>query len=130
MRVHIATTPFPATTALGRNPTPSTSTTMLRPNKNMGTKTREMVDRLVPLQHMGKASCSPLGATNRDGNPTNREHDGRLSLQPPPPNKTISPPPIKPCNALQQWCRHSAPFSFQHPIGACPDYTRTSFLST
>ena len=46
----------------------------------MGTKTREMVDRLVPLRHMGEASCSPLGATNRDGNPTNRENHGQLSL--------------------------------------------------
>ena len=92
MRVHTALTPLPTTTALGRNPTPSTSTTTLFPWKNIGTKTREIVDRLVPLQYIGKASCSPLGATNRDGNPTNREHHGRLSLQPPPPNPTISPP--------------------------------------
>ena len=54
MRVHTATTPLPATTALGRNPAPSTSTTTLCPKKNMGTKTREMVDRLVPSQHMVK----------------------------------------------------------------------------
>ena len=46
----------------------------------MGTKTRKMVDSLVPLQHMGKATRSPLGATIREGNPTNREHQGRLSL--------------------------------------------------
>ena len=58
MRMHTATTPLPATTALGRNPTPSTSTTMLCPKKNTGTKTREMVDRLVPFQHMGKAGIS------------------------------------------------------------------------
>ena len=45
------------------------------PEKNTGTKTREMVDRLVPLQHMGRADFSPLGATNRDGNPTNRERN-------------------------------------------------------
>ena len=93
MRVRTATTPLPATTALGRNPTPSISTTMLCPKKNMGMKTREMVDRFVPFQHIGKAGFSPLGATNRDGNPTNREHHGHLSLQPPPPNPKISPPP-------------------------------------
>ena len=40
-----------------------------------------------------KAGFSPLGATNRDGNPTNREHHGQLSLEPPPPNPKISPPP-------------------------------------
>ena len=74
MRVHTATTPLPATTALGRNPTPSASTATLCSTKIMGTKTREMVDRLVPFQHMGKAGFSPLCATNRDGNPTNREH--------------------------------------------------------
>ena len=71
MRVHTATTPLPATTTLGRNPTPSTSTTTLCPNKNIGTKTQEMVDRLVPFQHIGKAGFSPLCATNRDENPTN-----------------------------------------------------------
>ena len=80
MRVHTATTPLPAMTTLGRNPTPSRSTATLCPNKNMGTKTREMVDRLVAFQHMGKAGFSPLGATNRDGNPTNSEHHGRLLL--------------------------------------------------
>ena len=53
MRVHTATTPLPATTALGRNPTPSTSTTTLCPKKNMRTKTREMVDRLAHFQHVG-----------------------------------------------------------------------------
>ena len=47
MRVHTATTPLPATTALGQN---------------------------------RKASFSPLGATNRDGNPTKREHHGQLPL--------------------------------------------------
>ena len=26
--------------------------------------------------------------------------------------------------AAEQWCRHSALFPLQHPIGACPDYTR------
>ena len=57
----------------------------------MGLETPEMASRLVPLQHTGKASYSPLGATNRDGNPTNREHHGQLSLQPPPPNQIISP---------------------------------------
>ena len=46
----------------------------------MGTKTLEMVDRLVPLQHMGKTSRSPLSATNKEGGPTNREHHARLSL--------------------------------------------------
>ena len=35
MCVHTAMTPLPATTALGRNPTPSTSTTTLCPKKNM-----------------------------------------------------------------------------------------------
>ena len=92
MRVHTATTPLPTTTVLGRNPTPSTSTTTLCPKKNMGTKMREMVDRLVTLQHMGKTRCSPVGATHRDGNPTNRQHDGQLFLLPSPPNPTISPP--------------------------------------
>ena len=81
--MHTATTPLPATTALGRNPTPSTSTTTLCPEKNMRPKTRKMVDRLVPLQHTGKASCSPLGASNRDGNPTNRENNDHLSFSPP-----------------------------------------------
>ena len=52
MRVQTATTPLPATTVLGRNPTPSTSATTLYPKKNMGTKTREMVDRLAPFQHI------------------------------------------------------------------------------
>ena len=52
-----------------RNLTPSTSTTTLCLEQNMGTKTLEMVDRPVPFQHMGKASCSPLGATDRDGSP-------------------------------------------------------------
>ena len=47
MRVRTATTPLPATTALGRN---------------------------------RKAGFSPLVATDRDGNPTNREHHGQLSL--------------------------------------------------
>ena len=63
MRVHTATTPLPATTALGRN---------------------------------RKAGFSPLVATNRDGYSTNKEHLGvydQLSLQPPPPNPKISPPP-------------------------------------
>ena len=78
--MHPATTPLSTTTALGRNTTPSTSTTTLYPDKNMGTKTLEMVDRLVPLQHMGKTSLSPLSATNREGGPTNREHHARLSL--------------------------------------------------
>ena len=91
--MHTATTPLPTIKALGRNHlTPSTSTTTLCPEKIMGPKTRKMVDRLVPLHHTGKASCSPLGATNRDGNPTNREHHGQLSLQPPPPNPITSPP--------------------------------------
>ena len=80
MCVYPATLPFSTTKALGQNPTPSTSTTTLCPEKNMGTKTQEGEDRLVSLQHMGKASCSPLGATNIDENPTNREHRGRLSL--------------------------------------------------
>ena len=60
MRVHPATTPLPTTTALGRNPIPSTSITRLCPENNTGRKTREMVDRLVPLQHMGKASARRL----------------------------------------------------------------------
>ena len=46
----------------------------------MWTKTQEIVDRLVSFQHIGKASYSPLGATNRDENPTNRELHDRLSL--------------------------------------------------
>ena len=46
---------------------------MLCLENNMGTKTREMVGRLVSLQNVGKASCSPLGATNRDANPTIRD---------------------------------------------------------
>ena len=54
MRVHTATTHLPTTTALGRNPTPSTSTTTLY----MGTKTREMVDRLVPLQYKSKGKVA------------------------------------------------------------------------
>ena len=78
--MHPATIPLSTTTALGRNTTPSTSTTTLYPDKNMGTKTLEMVDRLVPLQHMGKTSLSLLSATNREGGPTNREHHARLSL--------------------------------------------------
>ena len=40
MRVHTATSPLPTMTALGRNPTPSTSTTVLCPEKNMGTRKR------------------------------------------------------------------------------------------
>ena len=123
MRVHPNTTSLPTTTALGRNPTPSTSTTTLCSEKNMGAKTREMVDKLVPLQHtmMSKASCSPLGATNRDRNPRNREHHGRplfLTTCPFQPNNLAST--TKPCNLLQSWwcrCRHDAPLPFQHPIG-------------
>ena len=92
MRVHTATTPPPATTTLGRNPTPSTSTKTLYPKKNMGTKTREIVDRLVPFQLMGKAGFSSLGAINRDGNPTNSEHHGQLSLESLPPNPKSRPP--------------------------------------
>ena len=37
-------------------------------------------------------------------------------------------PPIKPCDVLQRWCHHSALLPLQHPIGACPDYTRASFF--
>ena len=59
----------------------------------MVTKTWGMVDRLVPFQHMSRVSCSPLGATNRDGDPTNREHQDRLSLCPPHPNPRLLPPP-------------------------------------
>ena len=82
MRMHMATILIPTTKALAQNLTSSTPTinTTLCPEKNMEPKTRQMVDRLVPLQHTGKASCSPLGATNRDGNPTNREHHSQLSL--------------------------------------------------
>ena len=90
MRVQTATTPLPTKTALGRNLTPSTSTTTLCAGKNMGPKTREMVDRLVPLQHTGKAGCSPLGATNRDGNPTNRP---TLIITSPSKPNNLAPPP-------------------------------------
>ena len=93
MRMHTATTLPLTMKALSRNLIPSTSNTTFCPEKSAGPKTREMVDRLVPLQHTGKASCSPLGAKNRDGNPTNWEHHGQLSLKPPSPNPTISPPP-------------------------------------
>ena len=76
MRVHTATTPLPATTALGRN---------------------------------GKAGFSPLVATNRDGNSTNREHHGHSPRNLPSKPKNLAPP-IKPCDVLQQRCRHSALF--------------------
>ena len=103
MRVHTATTPLPARIALGRNLTPSTSTTTLCPKKNMWTKMREMVDRLVPFQNIGKAGFSPLGATNRDGNVTNREHHGQLSL-----NLPIQTQKSRPFHQIvQRTCRRS-----------------------
>ena len=52
MRVHPAKTPLLITPTLGRNPTPSTPTTAHCPEKNMGTKRREMVDVLFTLQDM------------------------------------------------------------------------------
>ena len=93
MRVHPDTALIPTTTTLSLSPTPSISTTMLCPEKNMREKTREMVGRLVHLQHMGKTSYSPLGASNRDGNLTNRVDHGRFSLYLPHPNPRILPPP-------------------------------------
>ena len=47
MRVHPATPSLHTTMTLGRNATPSPSTTTLGSEKIMGTKTREMVDMLV-----------------------------------------------------------------------------------
>ena len=76
--MHPATTPIHATTALGRNATPSTATTTLCHEDVMGMTTRDVVDRLVSLQHMGKASRSPLGATSQEKNPLSRENHDRL----------------------------------------------------
>ena len=129
MRVHTATTPLPATTALGRNPTPSTSTTTLCQMKNMGAKTREMVDRFVPSNTWVKLVFRRLAQQIETGiRQTGAPWPTLLVTSPSKPQNLA--PPIKPCNVLQQWCHHSAFFPLQHPIGACSDYTRTSFLST
>ena len=93
------------------------------PGEKMGTETREMVDRLVPFQHMGKpvarrvAQQIETGIRQTGSTPADSPCDNLAS-------------PTKAGNVLQQWCCHSAPFPFQHPIDACHDYTRTSFLST
>ena len=115
----------------GQNHTPSTSTTTQCPEKNRGTKTRKMVERLVPLQHTStKTSCSLLlvqqieTGTRQTGSTTGNS-PCNLPLQtqqPHPPHHTVQ------STAAQQWCRHSAPFPYQHLIGACPDYTRTYFF--
>ena len=114
IRLHTATTPLPATTAPGRNPTPSTLTTTLCPKKNMGTKTREMVDRLVPFQHMGKAGFSPLGATNKRRESDKQGAPWPIFLVTSSSKPKNLAPPFKPCNVLQQWCRNSALFPLQH----------------
>ena len=54
MRVHPAIISLHATTVLGLNATPSTATTALCHDNIMGTRTREVVDRLVSLQHIVK----------------------------------------------------------------------------
>ena len=77
----------------------------------MWTETREMVDRLVPPQQMGEASCLPLGATNKRRQSDKHETPWPTLLvtSPSKPNNIAST--IKPCNVLQQWC-HYAPFPF------------------
>ena len=82
MRVHTATTPLPATTVLGRNPTPSTSGYNALPKEKYGDENAGNGGQTSPLPtHMSKAGFSALGATNRDGNPTNKEHHGQLSVK-------------------------------------------------
>ena len=116
--MHPATTPLPITTALGRSPTPSTSTTTFCPEKISGRNAGNGVQAYSSPTHMGKASCSPLGATNRDGNPrqtgstTADSHcdlpiHTQQSRPPSPPHQTVQH------TVLQQCCRHSIPSTFK-----------------
>ena len=126
--MHPATTLLHTTTAhlsslfsplyIGRNANPSTSNTTLCPERNMVTNTREMVDRLVPLQDMDKASRSPLGATNREGSPTIRERttvDFPCNLPTPPPSNRVTYNTA----AVVSWCHDviTPPSPFNTQIG-------------
>ena len=82
--MHPATAPIHATTALGRNATPLTTTTTLCHENVMGMTTRDVVDKLVYLQHMGKASRLPLGETSQEKNPLSRENHLNPIVFPPP----------------------------------------------
>ena len=128
-RMHSATTSLLTTTAFGRNPTPSTSTTTLCPEKIIGTKIWELWTGLFPSHTWVKLVARRLvqqvetGIRQKRSTSAGAPCNLRIQTQ-----QSRLPYHIKPCNVVQQWCRHSAPFPFQHPIGACPDYTRTSFL--
>ena len=80
------------------------------------------VDTLLATNARAYSNNSSRRETDKQGAP----RPTLLVTSPSKPNNLASP--IKPCNVLQQWYRHSAPFPFQHPIVACPDYTRTHFF--
>ena len=84
----------------------------------MVTNAREMVDRLVPLQGMDKASRSPLGATNREGSTTNRERttvDFPCNLPSSPPSNRVTYTTA----AVVSWCHDviTPPSPFNTQIG-------------
>ena len=67
----------------------------------MGTKTRDMMVRLVPVQHMGKASRSPLGPINRKGESDKSGAPRSILLVASPSKPDNLATTIKPCSVLK-----------------------------